>query len=264
MAKKTELNAHARNYIQAVFEERLRASGFSCPDDKLLCWYRLMGGEVMNSIIFVSSFSSLPLHLDIRYGIYPVFEKSLKIPGVKYNESVFTDQERFARQSILEDRPVNAQCYTPYSAEIEVYAPKYGGKGIFTLDQILLPLMDGIQTINQVYEHHKRNTYNHVVWSDSGQIYRHLSLQFIRMALYIGDSEVYPHAIASAENTIRILNEICLRHPDKLEYRLPLEEWNTIHNVLIQKTYEEYREVLEQRQYENLKRLKKDCGILTE
>ena len=56
MAKnKTEINIHARKYIAAVFENRLREEGFSCPNEKLLCWYRIRKGELLDTVIFCSN-----------------------------------------------------------------------------------------------------------------------------------------------------------------------------------------------------------------
>ena len=63
-SNKTLLNIHAKKYIQAVFEERLREEGFRCPDEKLLCWYRMRSDVLYDTIVFRSSWPNVPLNIE--------------------------------------------------------------------------------------------------------------------------------------------------------------------------------------------------------
>ena len=84
--KKQLRNLHAKAYIQEVFESILRAEGFQCPDDRLLCWYRIHNEEVVNSIIFYTQYPNLPLMLGIGYGIFPSFQKPFYLSNVVSND----------------------------------------------------------------------------------------------------------------------------------------------------------------------------------
>ena len=46
------LKQYARQYIAEVYEPALREAGFVCPNDDLLCWYRLQSDEIVNSFTF--------------------------------------------------------------------------------------------------------------------------------------------------------------------------------------------------------------------
>ena len=79
---KTEINIHARKYIAAVFEQRLREEGFTCPNEKLLCWYRIRNEELLDTVIFCSNWSNLPLTMDIYYEVSLFFARPLYIQNV--------------------------------------------------------------------------------------------------------------------------------------------------------------------------------------
>ena len=65
--KMHEINLHTKRYVQAVFGKRLQDEGFTCPNDKLLCLYRVKHDKIVNSIVFFSPWANMPVMLWIGY-----------------------------------------------------------------------------------------------------------------------------------------------------------------------------------------------------
>ena len=148
--KKTR-NDYAKKYIQAVFADRLRMEGFICPDDKLLCWYRIVNKSLIQSIYFFSRWPNIPLMMEIAYGVYPLFVTPFFFGDV--HVSVPINDERFIPMRIIE--PGSKQSYALFADDVLVYAPCSGTRGLYTLEQLILTQLNEVQTIEQCYCFHQ-------------------------------------------------------------------------------------------------------------
>ena len=259
---KTVINIHAKNYIAAVFEKRLREEGFTCPDDKLLCWYRVQGDQILNSIIFFSPWSNLPLMMDIGYGIHPLFLEPVYTNSVHFTKRPI-DDDRFVRQPIIENVPVDDMQYSIYSPEIWVDTPGHPGKGIYTLDEIILPKMQQVHSAEDAYEFHKKRRMDAQVppFLDHERPLGVLSKSFIDMALYADDKEVYPYCEKESNKFASWYREKVLRNPGKKELAKQADEWEALLTAFTEEGREVYLKQLELRKQENIRHLRKKLGV---
>lgn len=263
MAKsKTEANIHAKRYVEAVFENRLREEGFTCPDDKYLCWYRVSASEIMNTIVFHSPWERLPVELNIHYGVYPLFIKPIYTSSIMAQRN-FMDNVRFCRQPLVEDCPTNNMGYIPFSSNISVYAPGREGKGIFTFDGILLPEMNRITTVEDCYLFHKQRR---LAWSGNfyettADKFHSLSSSFIDLAVWVNDVEVYPYCEISILDNINSYTHKCRRFPNRKEFLEELQHWQLLKNAISDNGRAEYLRILEQRKSENIQFISKRLNI---
>ena len=241
-------NLHARNYIQAVFADRLKEEGFVCPNDKLLCWYRVVNNELIQSIYFFSQWSNLPLMMEIGYGIHPTYHKPFSSSDVYISNQPY--DERFYTVSIGSDLPV--QHYSPYSSEILVYAPISDGRGITTLDHVVLPTMNSIKSVEECYRFH-RKMYCH---SSFG-----MSTIMIDEAIQLGNTAAFPNCIRALDKMISLYIKDCEQYPSRKEYQDKLQYARHQKAALLTEDRKPYLEILEQCQAKNLQQLKK-WGIL--
>lgn len=261
MTAKQQRNIHAKRYIQAVFEQMLKEEGFVCPDEKLLCWYRLKGQEVINSIIFCSPWTNLPLNLGIGYGILPLFEKPVYTRNVIFSRPSLMGEECFCEKSIVEDCPINEMGYRPYADDIAVYAPAGDGKGLFTLEGILLPAMNKLNDINDVYEYHKHRRKMRFA-ADAKYKLGVLSKTFIEMALSVEDEEVYPQCKERIPEAISLYKGLCAKFPAKKEYQHDLNDWELLHAAFFDGSRSEYLMKLDTQKESNLVYLRKSLGVI--
>lgn len=241
-------NLHARNYIQAVFADRLKEEGFVCPNDKLLCWYRVVNNELIQSIYFFSQWSNLPLMMEIGYGIHPTYHKPFSSSDVYISNQPY--DERFYTVAIGSDLPV--QHYSPYSPDILVYAPKNDGSGITTLDHVVLPTMNSIKSVEECYRFH-RKMYCH---SSFG-----MSTIMIDEAIQLGNTAAFPNCNRALDKMISVYGKNCEQYPSKKEYQDKLQYARHQKAALLTENRKAYMDILEQRSAKNLQQLKK-WGIL--
>ena len=262
---KTLINIHARNYIAAVFEKRLREEGFTCPDDKLLCWYRVQGDQILNSIIFFSPWSNLPLMLYTGYGIHPLFLEPVFTNSVHFTKRPSCD-DRFLEQSIVENVPIDNMQYSIYSPDIWVDAPEHPGKGIYTLEEIILPKMAQVHFVEEAYAFHKKRRQD--AWGPESRFYNPesplgpLSKSFIDMALYIDDEEVYPYCEKKVTNFAPWHREKSLKSPNNKELAKQADEWDALLTAFTEDGRKEYLEHLRASQEKNIRYLKKKLGVV--
>lgn len=256
---KTIINIHAKHYIAEVFEKRLREEGFSCPDDKLLCWYRLRGENIVNSIIFFSPWSNLPLMMFVGYGIHPLFSEPVISRNVHFTKRPIDDDDRFIEQGIVENVPINSMGYSMYSPDIAVDAPGHAGKGIYTLDGIILPRMEKVRSIEEAYTFHKERRLN-LRRSENEQPENRLgelSRTFIDMALWVDDSEMYDMAARWTARQTSLFGTLAAKFPQRQQYAQELKAWKRLQEVFENNERDQYVAELEQAMDRNAKVLQK-------
>lgn len=261
MAKnKTMINIHAKLYIQEVFETRLREAGFECPDDKLLCWYRVKNQEVLNTLIFCSSWTQLPLFLDIGYEFVPLFTEPVYIRNVNFNGSTHFRNDCFRRIGNFEGGTFKTANLMPYSSEIQILAPGHGGRGIYTFNEVLLPMFEQTVTIEDCYAAHKQFHLNNDT-RFGGALFGDASREFIDEAVYLDDSEVYPYCKARIEKATRLYTTLIKKKPNDNSLQEMLNHWNQLKTALFDGGREEYLGILELRKERNSAKLRKKFGI---
>ncbi len=269
MAKnKTLMNIHAQKYIEQVFADRLREEGFFCPNDKYLCWYKVIDEQVVHSIVFFTRWSAMPMILEIGYGCYPLFQKPVYTPSVYFDKRPL-NTHTFHEQLLKEENPPGEiQVYRRYSEDILVDAPPQDGKGIYTLDKIILPQMKGIKTVEDCYRFHKRQCES-ILKLNFGEddlstlpLYfedypNMLQPTFIDEALYFEDTQFYPPAIMKAEKMIERRKDTLLDKPNDVKAQKELQEWELRISALEDGDHNAYLEILEKRRLANIAYLKK-------
>lgn len=241
-------NMHAKCYIEAVFADRLRAEGFVCPDDKLLCWYRVVNGEVIHSVCFFSRWSNLPLMMEIAYGMYPLFLHPFRFSDV--HTSKRPDDERFYSVTIMEEGPQHH--YAPYTEEILVYAPKADGRGLYTLEQVILPQMNAVQSLEQCYRFHREKIAKFPI---------RMTRTTIDEAIWLNDTGAYPDCMQALDQMIPIYQRGCERQPTNMEEKEALLQLQQQKHAIEEDAREEYLATLDRRVKKTTALLDKKWGI---
>lgn len=263
------VNIHTKKYIQAVFEESLRAAGFANLDERYLTWYRIVDDCVVNSVFFTSRWNMLPVELSIHYGIHPLFA----LPHVQRRVCMPDeplDNERFMRQAIVEDHPVNGMHYGSYAPDVQVCAPGIAGRGLYAFNGLILPKMNSVHTVEDCYRLHKQyyldqkeeypdemKRYIRTVLgrSDEEQRFCLISPTFVEEAIYTNDTSIFPAIMKILDE--RIANEIASCRgaaPDKAQQE-SLSLYVLLRNILADGRQEAYLPVLELRRKKNMKKL---------
>lgn len=149
--------------------------------------------------------------------------------------------------------------YTRYSDDIEVQAPGRDGKGIFTFDGIILPILNSIKSVEDCYSRHKQDLLARI---DSGQMMSiFYSPLFIDEAIYLNDAEMYPYFKYAIDMALKIYQKHVEERPDNKEYCSILHEWEGRRDAVCGDAREEYLGMLEKRKERNIQYLKKQLGI---
>ena len=258
MKNKTQINIHAHHYISAVFADTLRQEGFHCPDDKLLCWYRVRNQEVLDTVIFCSSWSNLPLTMNIYYETVPLFTRPVYIRNVHYNSHFLDRWDCYRRRLILEGDDVNKANLCIFSEDILVDAPRHGNRGLYTLTHVVLPYMQKIDTVHDCFMSHKESHTS----TDPANRYQYMSREFMDEALYVNDLEVLPRCKDPIDRMLRILADKVYLYPKNAEWKKQQLYWQQLDMAISNEHgIEDYLDILQQREQENVAWLEKKLGI---
>ena len=247
VGKKVIRNHYTKRYIEDVFAERLRLEGFACPDDKLLCWYRVVNKEIIQSVCFFSRWSNIPVMLEIAYGIHPLFLRPVSSNDVFFSKPPY--DERFYTVGITEG---GKRQFAPYTEDISVYAPTAEGRGIWTLTDVLMPQFNSVQTFEECYRFNQRM---------AEQRYRSFSSTVIDEAIYLDDEDAYSECRAALDVLIPRFAVLCENYPNKKELQEELLQLQLQKQALCEGKREDYLNRLEQKKQKNIAILLKMCGI---
>lgn len=247
--KKTR-NTHAKRYIEAVFAPRLREEGFTCPDDRLLCWYRIKNNEIIHSVFFFSCWPNLPLLLQIAYGIHPLFVMphymtDVRCPGRPMDE-------RFHEMTIQEG---DAKFFAPYSDEALVYCPQADGYGIDTFNSVILPILDSIDSMEKCYDYNKRVIRGNIA---------KMSMTAIDEAICLNDLHAIDDCKEALERWIPHYQDLVEMFPNNKEYAEGLVQLHLQKHALCNDQREEFFRSIEQRKQKTIKFFRKKLGITLE
>lgn len=236
-------NAHARAYIKEVFAARLEDAGFICPDEHMLCWYRIVNEDIIQAVFFFSHWPNLPLNLQIGYGVHPSFVLPLYYTDVCVKNLPW--DERLFEMHIWEGEK---NVFAPFSDEILVYAPQAAGYGIDTLNSIIFPKLNSIQTLEECYREN-RKMYRGTKFG--------MSLTMIDEAIYLNDVHALENCKRAVEKMIPFYKAEAEQNPNQKEYRDSLDRLQIQRAALWENKREEFLESIAKRSNKNLAAMKK-------
>ncbi len=144
---------HMVRYVDAVFAERMKKEGFSPLKTSKLNWYRIVGDDIVQSIIFkpMSHFMAPIAFAELYYGIHPLFIRPMRYPS---DRKYYGYHRVGMMRELITEAPEVDQTMAPYSEDCMIMCPEGGGRGLYTFEKILLPRMNEIQTHRQCYDLH--------------------------------------------------------------------------------------------------------------
>lgn len=258
---KTLMNVHAKRYISMVFEKTLQEEGFTCLDDKSLCWYRVRNNEILDTVIFCTSDSRMPMMLDVQFEVSPLYFAPISTTSVKYTSNAHVRWDCVKRIPIYELVCGERSAISLFNNDIQVYAPTEGNRGLYILNEVVLPYFRMHSTPHDCYQSHK-NVHLNIDPRYKSQIFSNMSLDFMQEAIYNDDAMVYPYCKDRALKAINMYNNLTEKKPHNQELVSALREWKLLQDVVVDKRRNEYIEILEQRKVRNIEFLKRKLHIV--
>lgn len=255
MNSKQITDLHVKNYILEVYETRLREEGFSCPNDKLLCWYRTKENGLYDTLVFHTTWTQLPVMIDIRYETSPLFFAPLYTANALFYLNMNMRLDCINHSQNCEIDRMN---YAPFSEDISVFAPNHSGRGVYAFNEIILPELNQLRTVEDCYLRHKKHhTDMYTLHNGRSPMFGSASREFVAEAVFLDDSEIYPHCRARVERAIHLYKKRTVIKPTKRDIRDILQEWELLRLALFDDGREEFLKAIEQRKEKTLKQLQK-------
>ena len=265
----SRLFEHTQRYVRAVFADRLRQAGFVSYKGEDIHWYRLVNGEVVQAVYFITRHKTLGTWMDIRYGCHPIW-----IPCVFQKSPYFAGNPDDTQMCYLlpEEIPGSTsngydgttrligKSNAPYAEDALIMCPLDLNFGMDVLDRLLL-LLDETTTPRACYELHKRVQGPVVERGSTGL----MSSCFVDEVLFWEDQALYP---------------ICQKYTDQGEFAfnnykngcIPgagknfTQEWEKcamLSQLFREGRFQDYLSTFPERAQKNLKLLSKHTGIQT-
>ena len=192
-AKKEHMQKYARRY----FAEKLRAHSFVSYHDEDLSWYRVVNGEVLQSVFLFYAFPMIPLLPYIGYGMTPLFIET-PVP-----------QDVYVQSGLRRDELMTAVCMDPprhqVAEDIWIQSTWSDECGAEKLDEEVFPILDRIHSISDVYEFYKSRHFETVrINQEQGWDYHiNVSDHFVDMAIFQNDKQMYPYCQERIERMLK-------------------------------------------------------------
>ena len=253
------LNEHTRRYIEEIWADRLRQEGFTCPDDKLLCWYRVVNQEICQFLLFFTAHGQLPVFLEACYGSWPLWEQPPYLRTVYC--PLYPASCADCRCSLIVESQNSSMAI--YSAESYVFVEARGGKGVLMLDNAMLPFWNETGTLEKRFAHRKKEIELELIdvmkeISPSEITYMNIvSPLHSEMAILFNDENTYPMSIKEADAYINCYEkyENSEKCPSYILKKLK-QRWY-MKSVLEEGRRDEFLLHLEQRKQKTIKWLQK-------
>lgn len=197
---KKELFEHVQRFVREVFAQRLKEAGFVSYMNEDIHWYRIVNGNVIHAIYFVTRHTSLNVSLSIEYGCHPlfippVFQKSpyvFAMPGYEQMYHVVPEWKKGSGMNGMMGTAITGMINRPYRfPDVLVLCPQDDHKGLDILEQVL-SVMDQITTPKACFEAHKQWRKNQI---ENG-IVNTMSTYFVDEVLYWEEEDLYPFCIS--------------------------------------------------------------------
>ena len=251
--KRAIVNEHARRYLEEIWEDKLKKEGFTCPDERLLCWYRVVNHEIVHFISFTTMFDGWPYALQLSCEAFPfIFQ-----PDYFTNVCPRSRKMQFAYglgQTFSLDEPYVTTA--DFREDVQIYVPSGGRYGLGALEDYGLPWLEDMQTIESCYQKH-RARFTNPNQTEFSFYMPPLSCAMVEYAIYMGDTEAYPCCLEKAKKMTEHYAKSVAGKPQNQEYIKALESWRCVLNVLEGGKREAFMQYLEQRKQKTLQWLDK-------
>lgn len=178
---KQRLQVWSRMY----FADKLRAAGFISYNGEDLSWYRLVDGQVLQSVYLYSRSSSFTAFASVGYGMHPLFI-SAPMPQKPVVRG-WTDDEIMSKIHLRP--PLTTTAEAP-----SLMVPATDLRGAEKLDEFILPLFEEHTTMVDAYLWYKAR---YVAMETQKRTFA--TLEFIDWAIYMDDTEFYPFCLRALE-----------------------------------------------------------------
>lgn len=201
----------------------------------------------------------MPLMVSIGYGIHPLFTLPARIPSV-YAPDRPADRDTFREQCLIPNPDIGHCNMKTYHPDAQVYAPE-GGFGIHTLDGVLLPMMDEVQSMEDCYRLHKERYLSNTTVPAEVR-FNSASITFMDEAVLFHDTDVFPFLASRLEQLIRFYEIEAAEKPTSKSLRSTLQHVHALNQALYEGKREEHIAYLQQQKAANIVQLKKKYGIM--
>ena len=239
--------AHLQKWARTYFADHLRDLGFVSWRGEDLSWYKLVGGEVLLTVYLFDSFGYLPMIPCLAYGMHAPFIKPEMPQKVTMRESGWVSE---TMNFLYFDNPMRQM-----APEIQVMATDTPDGGYRKFEETVLPLFDGIHTLEDAYRPFREYYIDRRVqllqkapeYADR-QVFA--SMDFLDEAIWLNDREMM---------------ERCTGDPDLwLHIRRKEAKRIQMQKDVLNGHREEYLQELEKRKSRYLRKLQKEAGLKLE
>lgn len=266
MGANSELFEHAQRFVREVFAERLRQEGFVSRKDEDIHWYRLVDGEVLQAVYFITHHAKLQSFFEIRYGCHPlhipaVFQKSpymYALPGYEQMNDAIPETIPGSTPYGFEPLHLYGMYNRPYRVpDVLIPCPQDKNNGLDILEK-LFPVMNNLSSPYACYEQHKNRRKREI---DNENTFS-MSTYFVDEVLFWEDKALYPFCMKYVADWSSALGK--LQKDGKLTRRSDqehLERLLVLWDVFAHDGREGYMQTLRHREQTNRRLLKKYTGL---
>lgn len=172
------ITKEAQIYIREVHRDTLVENGFSSLNGDDIAWYRIVNGEVLQSVHFLTRHTFRPIFLGMAYGcmplyLEPMFPKGVYLYGLPDGSEICTEVQL-----------LQGQTNGPYSQMSSVMCPMEADRGLDILKAEILAPLNQINSADACFALHR----SRYAWKDT---WRNMSLQFMDEVLYRQERDLY-------------------------------------------------------------------------
>ena len=239
------ITKEAQVYIREIHRDTLVQCGFSSLDGDDIAWYRIVNGEVLQSVHFLTRHTFRPIIMDMAYGCMPLYLAPM-FPKGPYLYSLPDSREICTQVQLMQGNTIG-----PYSKASSVMCPMEGSRGLDILkDEVLAPL-NQIDSADSCFTFHCSRYVQRGTWHT-------MSLEFIDEVLYRQEQDLYEVSRKRVEHLL--LNFDRYYFPPKeipvVRHHLELQQ-----TVLHGGSRIDFIDALEKRKQNTLRILRKKAGI---
>lgn len=265
MTRMSALFEHTQRFVCEVFSDCLSQEGFTSYKGEGIHWYRIVNGEVVHAVYFITRHASLQSSFEICYGCHPlyippVFQKSpymYALPGYEQMNDAIPETVKGSTPYGMESLHLIGMYNRPYRIpDSMILCPKDKNNGLDILEK-LLPVMNRLSTPYACYEMHKNRRHREIINGNTLS----MSSYFADEVLAWEDLDLYPFCkeyVAKESSCLeKLLNSGDLKRKADREH---LNRLLGLRNVFEQNARDLYMQELYHREQKNLRQLMKHCG----
>lgn len=231
-------------YIREIHRDTLVENGFSSLNGDDIAWYRIVNGEVLQSVHFLTRHTFRPIFMGMAYGcmplyLEPMFPKGVYLYGLPHSSEI-------CKEVLL----MQGQVIRNYSETSSVLCPMEGGRGLDILKEEILTPLNQIDSADACFAHHRSRYESRDTW-------RNMSLQFIDEVLYRQEQDLYEVCKKRVGHLLANLDRnFSAKQIPSAKSHLELQQ-----AVLLGENREDFLNTLEKRKQKTLRILRNKAGI---